>query len=208
MAKSILGTTIAELRKRKNLTQDDLAIAIGKSKSTIAMWETGQRDPDTQMIIKLSEFFNVSTDYLLGQSDVPEKDDYSLVITNGPIDAEGNVAELDLNERHFVFFFDNTLKNREAFAYVVQDDSMSGDNVFKGDVVVAVKNEEIGPNELAVVAVDNGFGVLRRIKQQDTMCILIPSNTTMQPELFPLEKVKILGKVVRLILRPELRGDI
>ncbi|MGG4344960.1 helix-turn-helix domain-containing protein [Paenibacillus lautus] len=61
-----LGVRIAELRKKKNMTQGDLAKVIGKSTSTIAMWEIGKRDPDSSMISKLADTFGVTADYLLG----------------------------------------------------------------------------------------------------------------------------------------------
>lgn len=61
-----LGIRIAELRKKKHMTQGDLAEVIGKSTSTVAMWEIGKRDPDSSMISKLADIFGVSADYLLG----------------------------------------------------------------------------------------------------------------------------------------------
>jgi len=70
---SILGSRIAELRKKKNVTQAQLAVKLSKSTSTIAMWETGMRDPDSQMILELSKFFGVSTDYLFGTTNNPIK---------------------------------------------------------------------------------------------------------------------------------------
>ncbi|MNB71345.1 HTH-type transcriptional regulator Xre [compost metagenome] len=66
MSLATLGTRIAELRKKRNMTQGDLAVIVGKSTSTVAMWETGKRDPDSSMISKLADTFGTSTDYLLG----------------------------------------------------------------------------------------------------------------------------------------------
>jgi len=53
-------------RRKKNLTQTQLAEAIGVSRITINKWETGKSTPSVEMLLKLSEFFNVSVDYLLG----------------------------------------------------------------------------------------------------------------------------------------------
>ena len=67
----MLAKRIQEVRKRKGLTQEQLARNLNVSKSTIAMWETGKRDPDSKMITFISDYFNVSADYLLGNTDDP-----------------------------------------------------------------------------------------------------------------------------------------
>lgn len=63
-----LGQVLAKLRKNKGLNQRDFAQAIGMSSGAIAMWETNRRQPDLEMLLKISNYFNVSVDYLLGNS--------------------------------------------------------------------------------------------------------------------------------------------
>jgi transcriptional regulator with XRE-family HTH domain len=61
---------IRELRKEKGLNQDDLAKASGVSLPTISRYEKGNRDePKLTIIRKISKYFNVSIDYLAGDSD-------------------------------------------------------------------------------------------------------------------------------------------
>ena len=60
---------LKELRTDKKLSQDQLAKATGLSQSSIAYWESGKRIPSAQAILILANFFNVTTDYLLGKSD-------------------------------------------------------------------------------------------------------------------------------------------
>lgn len=57
---------IRDLRKEKGLTQSNLAKLLSVSDRTIGFYETGQRDPDTSTLKTLSEYFDVSVDYLLG----------------------------------------------------------------------------------------------------------------------------------------------
>lgn len=61
---------IKQLREEKNITQQELANKINGAKSTIAMYEKGTRKPSMQILIKLSDIFDCSIDYLLGKSDV------------------------------------------------------------------------------------------------------------------------------------------
>ena len=53
------------LRKKKGISMKELGSKIGVAESTISQYETGKREPDFETLLKLSEFFDVSTDYLL-----------------------------------------------------------------------------------------------------------------------------------------------
>lgn len=56
------------LRGIKGLTQKGLAETLNVAQGAVAMWETGKRTPDVEMIKKIASYFNVSTDYLMGES--------------------------------------------------------------------------------------------------------------------------------------------
>ena len=58
------------LRTSSKLTQAEMAEKLGISRSTIGMYETGAREPDFETLEKIADFFNVSTDYLLGNTDI------------------------------------------------------------------------------------------------------------------------------------------
>lgn len=63
-----LKNKIRDLREDMDLRQTDVASATGIDQKTLSNYETGKTNPDSYAIIKLAEFFNVSTDYLLGYS--------------------------------------------------------------------------------------------------------------------------------------------
>lgn len=60
---------LIELREERNLTQTDIANAIQTSRTNIGRWEKGENEPASSYVIKLADFFECSTDYLLGRSD-------------------------------------------------------------------------------------------------------------------------------------------
>ena len=62
-----IANRIRRLRKSMELSQETLGKKIGVGKTTISNWETGYSSPDPDSIIKLSEIFLVTTDYLLGK---------------------------------------------------------------------------------------------------------------------------------------------
>lgn len=61
---------LRELRESRSLSPSHVAVQFGKSESAIRMWETGRSKPDADTLISLAVFFDVSTDYLLGRTNV------------------------------------------------------------------------------------------------------------------------------------------
>lgn len=61
-----IGDKIRILRREKGMTQSVLASHLGLSTSAVGFWETNQRQPDIVSVVKLSNIFEVTTDYLLG----------------------------------------------------------------------------------------------------------------------------------------------
>ena len=59
---------IKEIRQEKNLSQTDIAKALGVTRQAISLYEKGDREPKLEMWEKLADFFNVPVDYLLGIS--------------------------------------------------------------------------------------------------------------------------------------------
>jgi len=66
----MIGNRIKMLREEMGLKQEDLAKEISVSPSTIGMYEINKREPNNDITIRLSNFFNVSIDYLLGKTDI------------------------------------------------------------------------------------------------------------------------------------------
>lgn len=60
---------LKELRQEKGLTQAEVAKSVKTSQRNIGRWENGENEPTASFIAKLAEFFQVSTDYLLGLED-------------------------------------------------------------------------------------------------------------------------------------------
>ena len=65
----MLNENIKSLRLSYNLSQVELASALGVSKQCISNWENDYIQPSVEMLIKIAKYFNVTTDYLLGLTD-------------------------------------------------------------------------------------------------------------------------------------------
>lgn len=61
---------IKELRKERGLKQVDLCKTIGVSQAALSGYETGNYQPDNDILIKIADYFDTTVDYLLGKSDI------------------------------------------------------------------------------------------------------------------------------------------
>ena len=74
-----LGDRVRELRERDKLTQGELATRIGTSASTLSRIEKGEiESPGSDIVVKLARVFRVSSDFLLGVTDYPDRKNYEV----------------------------------------------------------------------------------------------------------------------------------
>lgn len=73
------GKTILELRKKKDITQEELAAELGVTAAAVSKWENGYTLPDVLMLCALADYFEVTTDELLGRNNPPQ---YAVIVAN------------------------------------------------------------------------------------------------------------------------------
>lgn len=93
-----VGKRLKQLREELNMTQKELADKLGISRAAVGLYEQGKRNVDNDTLLKLSEIFNVSADYLLGNTDIKT-----------PVDKISSALSDDPD----LLAFWNTLKERE-----------------------------------------------------------------------------------------------
>lgn len=71
---SYFSEKLYELRKEKNLSQEELAEKLNVARQTISKWETGSTTPDTNNLIELSNIFEISIEDLLGKNNKVEEE--------------------------------------------------------------------------------------------------------------------------------------
>ena len=96
-----LGSKIQKLRKEKGLSQEKLATEIGVSRQAVSKWELDESSPDTAKIVAISQLFNVSTDYLLG-NEMDQK--------------EETVTTIKLPKNHSFSFIERIIKEKGYMA--------------------------------------------------------------------------------------------
>ena len=63
---------LKEIRKTKGISQLKLALDLNTNQNTISRYETGEREPGIDELIKIADYFNVSIDYLVGRTENPK----------------------------------------------------------------------------------------------------------------------------------------
>ena len=194
-----------QLRKNKNLTQEEFANILNVDQSTISKWEQNKSIPDIQMLSALADFFNVSTDYLLGKTTYkPElkpkgkKIPVLGVIPAGiPIEAVEDV--LDYEE-----ISEDMAKRGEYFALKVRGDSMLP-TIKNGDVVIIRQQDDAESGKICVVMVNGDDATLKEIKKETNGIWILPHNpnSDFKPTFYSnkevIEKpVRILGVAVEI----------
>ena len=93
-----LRDRLRTLREEKGLSAAQLAGAFDKSEGAIRMWETGRSKPDADTLIKLSQYFECSTDYLLGLNDIRNNEE-KLAINANKDELDIKLSEIPLPDR-------------------------------------------------------------------------------------------------------------
>lgn len=72
----MFSARLSKLRKEKGISQKQCALDLDVDSSKYNKWENGKNRPSYDMVCKLANFFDTTTDYLLGNSDERYKDEY------------------------------------------------------------------------------------------------------------------------------------
>ena len=106
---------IKELRKKRNITQIRLSIATEVSQETISAYETGKAEPKMDKLVRIADFLNTTTDYLLERTD---NDAPLNEVTNNIVDEQlneliNNYARLNNYQRKDLIWYSGAIENKD-----------------------------------------------------------------------------------------------
>lgn len=189
------NSPLRQLRTGKGLSQAALAKICDVSTGTISNWENGIYDIDNRSLRLLADYFNVSTDFLLGKEVkkpwVPVLGDVAAGIPIAAIEAVSDEWEQI-----------DTDSPAEYFALRIKGDSMEP-RMKSGDVVIVHRQPLVENGEVAVIKVGTEEATVKTVKITDQGVWLLPMNPSYQPIFFTLNEVRslpvtIAGRVVEL----------
>lgn len=188
-------TPLRDLRLKKGIKQSELAELCDVSITTISLWERGKYDIDNRSLRILSDYFGVSTDYLLGKKDkakpwVPVLGDVAAGIPITVVEDIGDEWEqIDGNQE-------------EYFALRLKGDSMNP-RMNSGDVVIVHRQNMVDNNEIAVVKIGTEEATVKMVRIVENGVWLVPINPAFETVFYSVKQVRelpvtIIGKVVEL----------
>ena len=191
-------------------TSKDFAKQIKISKSSVNMYERGEREPSFKTLELIADYFNVDMDYLLGKSDVINKSQYPNSIPSASniiplpkmkkIPLVGTIAcgEPILAEENIEEYIKVPKYIPADFALTCKGDSMINARIFDGDIVYIRQQDTVNNGEIAAVLIGDE-ATLKRVKLYDNHISLEPENPMYKPLVYwgeDMNTVRILGKAV------------
>lgn len=198
---------LRQLRTARDLSQMDFAKQLKISKSSVNMYERGEREPGLETLEKIADFFNVDMDYLLGKSDIVNKSSWGSYPDNIiPLPSFNRVPLIGtiacgapiLADEHIEDYVDMPAHIHADFALTCKGDSMINARIFDGDVVYIRQQDTVDNGQIAAVLID-GEATLKRVRIFEDHISLEPENPQYRPLVFwgeDMNAVRILGKAV------------
>ncbi|MHB0938579.1 MAG: LexA family protein [Armatimonadota bacterium] len=204
-----IGKLIKELRRKKGLTQAELARRLNYSRQLVSLWEIDESMPDAATVKQLAELFNVSADYLLGRTTEPQPPETLYAVGTEELTAVPVIGWLDTgtplsvreSEREYVCLPQRLLPPGELLILQVHEESMCGGDhpICSGCLAILRKDAEITDREIYAVQVDDEEAILRRVHFHGEYVDLLPDNPAFAPSIHRADAVTILGKLIYIM---------
>lgn len=208
---SKLSERIKSLRNSAELTQQELANILRISKSSVNMYERGEREPGIATLEAIADYFNVDMNYLTGLSDVkvahPLPSSVSGAVPYHPthrIPILGRISAglpLYADEHIEGYTYTDLNGGAEYFALRVSGDSMNAIRIYDGDLLIVRRQDIVDNGDVAVVLVGDEDATVKRFYKEGNTVTLMPQSTNPehQPQIYDARKtrIRIQGRVVR-----------
>nr|DAS74404.1 MAG TPA: Repressor protein CI [Caudoviricetes sp.] len=202
-------TRLKQLRNEKKINQRELANFLKVAPSTISMYESGQREPNFEVLESLADFFNVDLNYLLGKSDKTTK----LMIEDSQppqglqIPVLGTVAAgIPISAVEDILDYEEVPQSwenqGEFFGLRIKGDSMKPD-INDRDTVIVRQQSTANNGDVVIALVNGDDATCKKFEKLDNGIMLISNNSEYSPMYFSNEEVLtkpvvIIGRVVEL----------
>lgn len=192
---------LKKLREGKGLSQAKFAKEIGVSQSTVGMWESGKNKPEFSALLKIADYFNVTTDILTGIETETQKRSTRVPVLGTvqagiPIDAIEEIIDYEELKPEMM------AHGEEYFALQVKGSSMEP-RMREGDVVIVKKQPDVNHDDTAIVLVNGGEATIKRVLKSESGIMLAPNNPAYETKFYSNKEiaelpVQIIGRVVEL----------
>ena len=190
----LVAERLSELRGKKNMSKKAVAAMLKLDQSSYGNYELGKRQPSLEMLNKLADYFQVSTDYLLGKTNSPHALRVPVLgsIPAGvPIEAIEDI--LDYEEVPIEW----RKGGKEYFALKIKGNSMYP-KYLDNDIVLFLTSKDCNSGDDCAVIVDGENATFKKVIKRPSGIVLQPLNTDeFEPEFYSNEEIENLP--VRII---------
>jgi repressor LexA len=185
------------IRKYKDLTQEEMALFLNLSRQRYANYENGTREPDNKTLVQIANKLEVSTDFLLDNNTKSIKIPVLGKVAAGiPIEAIEDIIDFEEISKDMV------KDGSEYIALKINGNSMEP-KISKNDVVIVKLQEDCETGDIAIVLINGDDATCKKIKKTPEGVMLISLNPAYEPMFYSNKEinelpVRILGKVVEL----------
>lgn len=190
---------IKKLRNKFGINQTELGNKIGLSARAIGFYESSDRDIPTSKLQKIADYFNVSTDYVLGRSN-DLQDDVKQIPLLGKI-AAGYPTQMFADVIDYIDIpADMARGNKELFALKTKGKSMEP-NFIEGDILIFEKTEDCENGQFCAVAVNGDDATFKKVTKTDTGIMLQPLNPAFETKFYTNEQISSLPVTIIGVLK-------
>ena len=201
---------LKELRHARGITQDELGVMLGVQKAAVCKYETGRVALPNHVLVKLTDIFGVSADYILckdevtplpkharesfrGSAAMPAADAVAVPLVGMVHAGEPMLAEENISD--YIPVAAGEVFDGDYFFMEVVGDCMTGDHIAEGSMVLVKRESELREGRIYVIRMEDEV-LLRRVKRIKRSIALIPSNPAYDPMIISEGDVSIIGRVV------------
>lgn len=185
---------LKELRLQRKLTQQDIADYLKISRSAYTNYETDRREPDKDILLKLSEFFDVSIDYLMDSTRAESKLDFSVDNFSKALFAGVDITEPTKDQLEKIHLEESLNDNAEIAAKFDNDNEPVSAKIIKISDNFGNKkspsNDGLAPDEQAIISIYKMIPKERRMDFIRQLINLIPEEQSSELAAYVLEAIK------------------
>lgn len=194
---------LKHLRESKKLSMKETASQLGMPYTTYVSYEKGDREPNSDVLIKLADFYSTTIDFILNaKPNVSIESNVSCQVpvlgyvkAGIPMSAIENIIDYEEISQEMA-------RKGEYFGLKIKGDSMEP-KISDGDVVIVRKQEQVENGDVAVVLINGDEATVKKFYQTDAGVKLVSTNSTYDPFFFTKDEVNslpvtVIGKVVEL----------
>lgn len=209
--REIMATKLRAARSAKGLTAAQVGDAVGKSAKTIYSWETGQGQPDADMLIKLCKIYDVHVSDFFTERDSIKQQDWVEVPLYGSIAAGKPIEMLQIED---TFTIPRQMRERYPDSFLLKVCGESMNKILpNGSYALVNPTSEAIDGKAYAVAVNGYDATIKRVRHLDNGIELLPDSTdpTIRPMVFDYadpeaETVTVIGEVVWYVVPFDFMG--